>query len=284
MLVLIGTVPNKTGLHIGKASVERDRLKIENTDFSIERGTAAMAASAVMACQFYGLEAPLCIFGGDTGDGIGTNLMFHEAFENLDKYEPDIATLHYMFPKVGYGGPFMAKVESLRKRPQLIADAGGMYLLKTTKLAASFDVFTPDQGELYFLADEMAPHPLYVREELVNKNMSVASLAESAYRNNNTAKTTVIKGVIDYIYRDGIKIGEVTGPNLPAMEAIGGTGDTITGMISALRYKGDPEADRKALILNRLIGEKIKCTPATQIAEFIKAIPEVIEEYEKKSR
>lgn len=284
MLVLIGTVPNKTGLHIGKALVERDRLKIENTDFSIERGTAAMAASAVMVSQFYGLEAPLCILGGDTGDGVGTNLMFHEVFENLDKYEPDIVTLHYMFPKVGYGGPFMSKVESLKKKPQLIADAGGMYLLKTTKLAASFNVFTPDQGELYFLADEMAPHPLYVREEIANKDLTVASLAELAYKNKNTAKTTVIKGAVDYIYREGVKIKEVSGPNIPAMEAIGGTGDTITGMLSALRFKDDPDADYKVLVINRLIGEKIRCTPATQISEFIKAIPEAIEEYEKKFR
>ncbi len=284
MLVLIGTVPNKSGLHIGSASAVGGNLKIGDTEFPVERGTAAMAASAAMICEFYGLQKPLCIFGADSGDGVGTNMMFHEVFENLDKYDPDVVTLHYMFPKVGYGGPFIAKVDSLKKRPQLIADAGGMYLMKTTKLADKFDVFTPDQGELYFLADEMAPHPLYVREEIANKNLTVASLAGLAYNNKNTAKTTVIKGAIDYIYRDGAKVNEVTGPNIPAMEAIGGTGDTITGMLSALRFKGDPDADLKALTINRLIGERIGCTPATQISEFIKAIPEAVEEYEKKSR
>ncbi|MFA5339748.1 MAG: NAD(P)H-hydrate dehydratase [Candidatus Omnitrophota bacterium] len=284
MLVLIGTVPNKVGLHIGSASVDGGKLKIGNAEFSVERGTAAMAASAVMVCKYYGLESPLCIFGADTGDGVGTNMMFHEAFENLDKYDPDVVTLHYMFPKVGYGGPFIAKVESLKKRPQLIADAGGMYLMKTTKLADKFDVFTPDQGELYFLADEMAPHPLYVREEIAYKDLTAGSLAGMAYKNRNTARTTVIKGAVDQVYRGGVKIKEVSGPNIPAMEAIGGTGDTITGMLSALRFKGDPDADFKALIINRLIGEKIRCTPATQISEFINAVPEAIEEYEKKSR
>ncbi|MFA6355774.1 MAG: NAD(P)H-hydrate dehydratase [Candidatus Omnitrophota bacterium] len=284
MLVLVGTVPNKSGLHIGKASAGPDGLKIGGAVFPVERGTAAMAASAAMICGFYGFEAPLCIFGADTGDGVGTNMMFHEVFENLDKYDPDIVTLHYMFPKVGYGGPLMAKVYSLKKKPQLIADAGGMYLMKATKLADKFDVFTPDQGELYFLADEMAPHPLYVREEVVNRKPSVDSLAVSAYKGHNTAKVTVIKGATDYVYDNGVKTGEVSMPNIPAMEAIGGTGDTITGMLSALRFKKDPSADTKALILNRIIGKAIRCSPATQISEFIKAIPAALEEYEKEYR
>ena len=70
-------------------------------------------------------------------------------------------------------------------------------------------------------------------------------------------------------------------PHVPAMEAVGGTGDTITGIIAALRYRGDPEAELKALILNRIAGELVECTPATQIKEFITAIPAAIERYEK---
>ncbi len=66
------------------------------------------------------------------------------------------------------------------------------------------------------------------------------------------------------------------------MEAIGGTGDTITGMVSAFRYMKDAEADYKSLVINRLIGKEIKCNPATQIADFITAIPKVLERYEKK--
>jgi NAD(P)H-hydrate repair Nnr-like enzyme with NAD(P)H-hydrate dehydratase domain len=65
------------------------------------------------------------------------------------------------------------------------------------------------------------------------------------------------------------------------MEAIGGTGDTITGMISGFRYRRDALPEYKALILNRLIGQRINCTPATQIGEFIKTIPAILEEYEK---
>jgi NAD(P)H-hydrate repair Nnr-like enzyme with NAD(P)H-hydrate dehydratase domain len=282
MIVLVGTVPYKTGLYIGKAAIRDKYLYISGASFPIERGTAAMAASCAQVCSFYNLDLPLCVFGGDVADGKGTDLMFQEVNSNIDKYSPDLITLHYMFPKIKYGEPFLDKIESLQKKPQLIADAGGMYLMKTISKSYLFDVFTPDQGELYFLADEFAPHPLYVRSDLLNENIPKEALLDSAYKNKNTAKTTIIKGAVDYIYTNNVKIRELSQPNIPAMEAIGGTGDTITGMVSALRYMNSTDADYKALVLNRLIGELIACTAATQIADFIQAIPKALEEYEKK--
>jgi ADP-dependent NAD(P)H-hydrate dehydratase / NAD(P)H-hydrate epimerase len=283
MITLIGTVPYKTGLYAGRADVKDNCLTVDDREFSIERGTQAMAAACVQVCKFYGLDLPLCIFGGDVADGKGTDLMFQEVNSRLDKYSPKVVTLHYMFPKIAWGEPFMDKINSLSVRPQLIADAGGMYLIKTINKSYLFDVFTPDEGELYFLADEFAPHPLYVRSELLHKDVSRETLLGEAYRNKTTAKTTVLKGARDYIYREGVKINEVVTPNIPAMEAIGGTGDTITGMLSALKYKKDPQAEYHSLILNRLIGKKITCTPRTQIAEFIKAIPAALDAYEEKS-
>lgn len=281
MIVLVGTVPYKTGLYVGRAAIDGSFLNVGQNSFPIERGTVAMAASCAQVCSFYNLEMPLCIFGGDVADGKGTDLMFQELNSNIGDYDPDLITLHYMFPKIKYGEPFIHKIESLAKKPQLIADAGGMYLMKTISKSYFFDVFTPDQGELYFLADEFAPHPLYVRSDLLNENISVESLISSAYKNKNTAKTTVIKGAVDSIYTDSIKIKELRQPNIPAMEAIGGTGDTITGMLSALRCMNTQGADYKALVLNRFIGELIKCNPATQISEFIKAIPKALGKYEK---
>jgi ADP-dependent NAD(P)H-hydrate dehydratase / NAD(P)H-hydrate epimerase len=280
VIVLIGTVPYKTGVYIGTSRIENDYIIVDNIHFPIERGTAAMAASCCQVCSFYGLQMPICIFGGDTSDGKGTDLMFREVNDNIEKYNPDIITLHYLFPKIAYGAPLIAKIASLSKKPQLIADAGGMYLIKTIKKSELFDVFTPDQGELLFLADEFAPHPLYVRTEMLDHLNQTSSLVETAYRNKNAAKTLVIKGAIDYIYEGGILVKECHGPNIPAMEAIGGTGDTITGMVSALRYRKDTNPDYKALMVNRLIGQRINCTPATQINEFIKAMPMVLEEYE----
>lgn len=281
MIVLVGTVPYKTGLYTGKAVVKDRVFEVNGTAFPVERGTAAMAASCAQVCGFYKRDMPLCIFGGDIADGKGTDLMFQEVISNLEKYDPDLITLHYMFPKVKYGEPFLNKITSLQKKPQLIADAGGMYLMKTIGKACLFDVFTPDQGELYFLADEFAPHPLYVRNDLLNENISQEALLSAAYKHKNTAQTTIVKGAVDYIYKNNVKIKELASPNIPAMEAIGGTGDTITGMVSALRFMNDPDADYKALALNRLIGKMIKCSPATQIVDFIQAIPRALEAYEK---
>ena len=281
MIVLIGTVPFKTGVYVGQTSIGGDSLTVDNVRFPIERGTAAMAAACAQVCGYYGLPMPLCLFGGDISDGKGTDLMFREANNNLEKYNPDVITLHYLFPKIAYGAPLINKIAALPQKPQLIADAGGMYLMKTIGKSDYFDVFTPDQGELLFLADEFAAHPLYVRTELLNQLNETASLVAAAYRYKNAAKTLVVKGVIDFVYQDGILIKECRQPNVPAMEAIGGTGDTITGMISGLRFRKDTAPEYKALIINRLIGQRINCTPATQIGEFIKAIPATLEEYEK---
>ncbi|MFO7970579.1 MAG: sugar kinase, partial [Desulfobacterales bacterium] len=48
-------------------------------------------------------------------------------------------------------------------RPTLIADAGFMYAAKMSGLSEAYELFTPDAGELAFLADEEAPHPFYTR-------------------------------------------------------------------------------------------------------------------------
>lgn len=281
MIVLIGTVPHDTGVYTGPAAVEGAALRVGEARFPVERGTAAMAAACAQACRHYGLPAPVAIFGGDVGDGRGTDLMFAEVSARLGEYAPDVIVLHYLYPKIRYGEPFLAKVDSLPRRPQLIADAGGMYLMKTIGRAARFDVFTPDQGELLFLADELAPHPLYVRRELIGKSFDTDALVQTAVSHGSAPRTVIVKGEADAVYRDGVRVVECRSPMIPAMEAIGGTGDTITGMLAALRGRGDPDADVKALVLNRLIGQHIKCTPATQIKEFIAALPAVLAEYEK---
>jgi ADP-dependent NAD(P)H-hydrate dehydratase / NAD(P)H-hydrate epimerase len=143
------------------------------------------------------------------------------------------------------------------------------------------DVFTPDEGELVFLADEYAPHPLYVRRGLLNKVKDTDYLVSQIYKHRNAPRTIVLKGAVDRIFENGILIHKYGEHTIPAMESIGGTGDTITGMLSGLRYGGIKDADYQAVVLNRLIGKKINCHPATQIQEFIKAIPAALEEYEK---
>jgi len=55
------------------------------------------------------------------------------------------------------------QIQGLAEKPVLIADAGFMYAAKMSGQAELYDLFTPDIGELAFLADEAAPHPFYTR-------------------------------------------------------------------------------------------------------------------------
>lgn len=69
-------------------------------------------------------------------------------------------------------------------------------------------------------------------------------------------------------------------PSFPAMEAIGGTGDTLTGMLTGLCGAGfDPiGAAVVAATANRLCDSLAKPTPATQVAELIEGIPQALEQ------
>ena len=60
-----------------------------------------------------------------------------------------------------------------------------------------------------------------------------------------------------------------------AMEAIGGTGDTLTGIVAALIGAGIEinEAAGMAARVNRLAGHSAEPTPATQIMDIIERIP-----------
>jgi len=69
-------------------------------------------------------------------------------------------------------------------------------------------------------------------------------------------------------------------PAEEAMEAIGGTGDTLTGIVSALIDGGMTIRDAAvaALRSNRLAGHYARPTPATQIGEMIGHIPRAVRE------
>jgi ADP-dependent NAD(P)H-hydrate dehydratase / NAD(P)H-hydrate epimerase len=64
------------------------------------------------------------------------------------------------------------------------------------------------------------------------------------------------------------------------MEAIGGTGDTLTGIVAALIASGIDirEAAITASKVNRLAGVYAHPTPATQVREIIQYIPKALRE------
>ncbi len=74
--------------------------------------------------------------------------------------------------------------------------------------------------------------------------------------------------------RHGIQ-ATIDSPMEEAMEAMGGTGDTLTGIVTTLIGTG-MEVMKAAIIaarVNRLAGYYAKPTPATQVMEIINHIP-----------
>ena len=65
-----------------------------------------------------------------------------------------------------------------------------------------------------------------------------------------------------------------------ALEAMGGTGDTLTGLVSALIGSGMEtlEAAILAARINRLAGHFANPSPASQVMELIEHIPRAMEE------
>ena len=58
------------------------------------------------------------------------------------------------YRKRGWHNRILLAIEDLPVRPLLMADDGYMYVAKMSGYAASYDLFTPDVGELAFLSDE----------------------------------------------------------------------------------------------------------------------------------
>ncbi len=193
---------------------------------------------------------------------------------------------HYLLPDVDWHNRVFFAIEAMAKRPILIADAGFMYVAKMSGQAGQYDLFTPDVGELAFLADEEAPHPFYTRGFILHEDNLAPDLIKRAYTYDNAAKYLLIKGKVDYVAsRDGI-LAAVMEPDIETLEPIGGTGDTITGIVAALIEAGTsiPQAAVLAARTNRLAGYYADPTPATQVTDIItyipKALKEVLEEQE----
>ena len=107
--------------------------------------------------------------------------------------------------------------QALAVPPVMVADAGFMYVAKMSGYADAYDLFTPDLGELAFLADEKAPHPFYTRGFLLAREDDVPPLLQRALEHGNCPKNLIIKGSKDYIVVDGRVIATVDAPSVPAM-------------------------------------------------------------------
>lgn len=281
MLCVVGTVPaNDFPLTEGKVSLQDEQLKIGGASIDIHRGTPALLAAAVKTAEALGYPAPFAYLVGDTGTGKGSRSLYAHLTDVLPHTSFQTLTFHYLQPIVHWHMRLQAVLGTMASRPRLIADAGFMYVAKMSGKASLYDLFTPDVGELAFLADEEAPHPFYTRGFILHEDNHIPDLIARAYRHRNAARYLLVKGERDYLADESGILAKVDQPSEETMEAIGGTGDTLTGIVSTLIDGGMTihDAAVAALRINRLAGYYAKPTPATQIGEMIGHVPQAVQE------
>lgn len=241
----------------------------------IGRGTPALAAAAAITAKEMGAEPPQVLLAGDDGKGAGSRLIYNYLCGNAEKYSGWGITFHYLLPDVDWHNRILIALEALPEKPLLCADAGYMYAAKMSGYAAQYDLFTPDIGELAFLADEHASHPFYTRGFLLADEEEAPVLIERAYAHDNAAKVMLVKGVVDAVVSNGKTVDRIDYPMIPNLEPIGGTGDTVAGVVSGLLSAGTPmlRACSLAARANRYMGQLAQPTPATQVSELLAQLP-----------
>jgi NAD(P)H-hydrate repair Nnr-like enzyme with NAD(P)H-hydrate dehydratase domain len=279
MLAIVGTIPDSGFSPIrGTLLLQGDCICIQDRTVDIGRGTAALAAAAIKTCETMNISAPIGFFAGDPGNGKGSRLLYEYVIRHLPECLCSAVVFHYILPDVDLCNRVLFAVDKMSPRPLLIADAGFMYVAKMAGQAPAFELFTPDAGELAFLADEEAPHPFYTRGFILQDGLLVEDLIARTYKYGNAARYLLVKGSTDYVaHKDGI-LARVDQPNIEELEPIGGTGDTITGIASALIAGGmhTGMAAHIAIRTNRIAGHLAKLTPASQVEKIIAQIPKAL--------
>lgn len=281
MLCVAGTVPSEDfPLMEGIVTLEGEQLRIGTLSINVNRGTPALLAAAVKATEALGRPSPFAYLVGDTGTGKGSHRLYTHLTESLPSASFSTITFHYLQPIVHRHGRLLTAIRKMTPQPRLIADAGYMYMAKMSGEASAYDLFTPDVGELAFLADEEAPHPFYTRGFLLHEDNRVPDLIARAYEHRNAARYLLVKGKADYLTDASGILETVDNPVEEALEAIGGTGDTLTGLVSVLIDSGLDirKAAVAAMRINRLAGSYARPTPATPILDIIAHIPRACHE------
>ena len=279
MLGIVGTVPDADlGLLHGPARLDGGRVTVAGRELEVQRGTPALLAAALQVAAHLGRPEIHASLAGDTGRGDGSRHLYDWLCRHLPDCTCSVLVFHYLQPDVDWHGRVLLAIEQMTRPPVLIADAGFMYAAKMSGQAGRYDCFTPDLGELAFLADEQAPHPFYTRGFILHESNRADDLIERAYRHDNAAIHLLGKGATDAIVARGRVVDPVDAPSTPAMEAIGGTGDTLTGLLAALCAAGHDLVPAASLAAraNRLCGALARPTPASPVSELIAAIPRAL--------
>lgn len=277
--LIVGTVAHD-GFPLLEApcSFENGELRIGDNAITVTRGTPALIAAATVAALVLQLDPPQALLAGDTGHGRGSEEIYRHLVTILPRLSHTMLVFHYLQPDLDWHNRIFLCLEELAPRPMLVADAGYMYVAKMSGFANSYDLFTPDIGELAFLADESAPHPFYTRGFLLEEEDKAEQLVRRAYDHENAARYLLVKGKCDLVASSEGILAKVCEPCVENMEPIGGTGDTLTGIVAALIQSNRPIARAAALAAkaNRLMGLLSKPTPAFSVSDLLPSMPEAM--------
>ncbi len=279
MLAIVGTVPDENfPLIHGRVGLSHDHITINDQKIEINRGTPALLAAAIKTKKAIDSPEIYAFLVGDIGKGDGSRKLYRFLTEHISEFQFQVMTFHYLLPDVDWHNRVLFAIEKMKQKPLLIADAGFMYVAKMSGQAEQYDIFTPDVGELAFLADEMAPHPFYTRGFILHQEENAPDLIKLAYKHKNAARYLLVKGKSDYIVSEKKIIETIKSPSLEPMEAIGGTGDTLTGILTVLCGVGYKPAKAAAIAakVNRWCGSLTNPGPATQVYKLINKIPEAL--------
>lgn len=282
-MLIAGTVPLKDlPLIHGKPKFEGVSLVLDSYRIPCTQGTGAMISAALVTTEYLKTDLPEVLIAGDIGTGKGSRSIYEYLIEKVPELSPGVLALHYCLPDMALTRRLCESIERCSQKLVMLADAGSMYAAKAAGLASRFDIFTPDATEMAFLADPDATHPAYISEHLFDTDITrTPELVVTAYRQKNAARLLLVKGAIDYVVREEEILDTIAEPDIPALEAIGGTGDTITGLVSAFVSAG-LELHEAAIIAaraNRMAGEFAQATPATRVWQVIDQLPAVFKEY-----
>lgn len=282
-LLVIATYPVSRGPVLdGPVTLQTDgTLSIDGTRVPASQGTSAMLGAACQASAYLGLEAPHALVGGDIGRGDGTRAVFDRIGEVCAREEPSVIAFHYMQPIMVLMRRAIDELAEIAPEATMVADAGGMYAAKAAGLAPRFELMTPDVGEVGFLADADVTHPAYVCHYLFGTNgFDPVALARKAQETGGSSRVLLIKGVCDHIAKYGEVVEAVEDPCVPELEAIGGTGDTITGLAAAFLAAGFPTVDAAvcASKANRVAGVRMGARPDQHASDLVAVLPDVFAE------
>lgn len=282
-LLVVGTYPAAGG-EILLGEVARDTgggLTVGGAPLPSCQGTAAMLGAALAVSRHLGSEAPRALLGGDIGRGDGTRAVFSRLGAVVEEVEPGVVAFHYLQPVMAL---MRGAVEALAPRLssgslRMVADAGGMYAAKAAGLAPRFELMTPDVGELGFLADPSVTHPAYVSRYLFGApGFDAGELVRLAYERQGSSRVLLVKGSIDRVGVAGAVAETVEEPCVRELEAIGGTGDTVTGLAAGFMSAGFPTEDaaRCAALANRHAGIALGARPDHSAADLVACFPDVL--------